>query len=133
VTRVISDTIRPYDVCVRYAGDDFIVVLSNCGGEEAAAKSAELQDAVERLAFEATPGHSARVSISAGAAVFPADGETYEALLATADGRMYRDKKSRKVIGFQPRAGRGRDAKAIEDPRDPRALALVGPTSTRVN
>ena len=34
--------------------------------------------------------------MSIGAAVFPDDGETYEALLATADGRMYHDKKSRK-------------------------------------
>jgi diguanylate cyclase (GGDEF)-like protein len=133
VSRVLRDTIRPYDVCVRYAGDEFIVVLSNCGGEEAAAKSAELQDAVERLAFEAVPGRSARVSISAGAAVFPADGETYEALLATADGRMYRDKKSRKMSGYQPRPIGPRTAVAVEDPRDQRTPALVGPTSTRVN
>ena len=35
--------------------------------------------------------------MSAGAAVFPRDGQTYEALLATADSRMYRDKSERKA------------------------------------
>jgi len=36
------------------------------------------------------------LAISAGAAVFPHDGESYEALLAKADSRMYRDKVARK-------------------------------------
>jgi predicted signal transduction protein with EAL and GGDEF domain len=36
------------------------------------------------------------VSISAGSAVFPHDGDSYESLLAKADSRMYRDKVVRK-------------------------------------
>ena len=76
--------VRPYDICVRYAGDEFIVVLSGCGADEAERKRLELQRAVEDVAFEVRPGR--RLSrISVGAAVFPHDGETYEALLATAD------------------------------------------------
>jgi predicted signal transduction protein with EAL and GGDEF domain len=35
--------------------------------------------------------------ISSGAAVFPHDGNGYEALLAKADSRMYRDKSQRKT------------------------------------
>ena len=52
--------------------------------------------------FEARPGKRLQLGISVGAAVFPHDGESYEALLATADSRMYRDKASRKR-----RSGRG--------------------------
>jgi predicted signal transduction protein with EAL and GGDEF domain len=37
-----------------------------------------------------------QLGISIGAAIFPHDGNTYETLLATADGRMYRDKQKRK-------------------------------------
>jgi diguanylate cyclase (GGDEF)-like protein len=96
VADMLRAEIRPYDICVRYAGDEFIVVLSGCGHEEAEAKRLELQDAIDRLAFEARPGVRLPLSISAGAAVFPHDGDSYESLLAKADSRMYRDKSRRK-------------------------------------
>ena len=51
---------------------------------------------MDRLPFEASPGLSVPLSISAGVAVFPQDGESYETLLAIADSRMYRDKSLRK-------------------------------------
>ena len=96
VAQVLRTTIRPYDICVRYAGDEFIVVLAGCGADEADHKRVELQQAVDNLAFEARPGTTIGLSISAGAAVFPQDGDSYDALLAMADSRMYLDKGSRK-------------------------------------
>jgi diguanylate cyclase (GGDEF)-like protein len=96
VANVLRAAIRPYDICVRYAGDEFIVVLSGCGHEEAENKRVELQHAIDRLVFEARPGLRLPLSISAGAAVFPHDGDSYESLLAKADSRMYRDKSLRK-------------------------------------
>jgi diguanylate cyclase (GGDEF)-like protein len=96
VAAVLRTGIRPYDICVRYAGDEFIVVLSGCGAEEAERKRLELQRAVDQLQFEARPAKTLALAISIGAAVFPHDGESYEALLATADSRMYRDKARRK-------------------------------------
>jgi diguanylate cyclase (GGDEF)-like protein len=133
VARVLRDTIRPYDVCVRYAGDEFIIVLSNCGFAEASAKSTELQNAVANMAFEAAPGQEAPVSLSIGAAVFPGDGETYEALLATADGRMYRDKKARKLPGHCAGSVTACERAVLEGTGDARDLALSLPASTRVN
>src|SRR4051812_43752293 len=96
IAGVLRTGIRPYDICVRYAGDEFIVVLSGCDGEEAERKRLELQHAVADLAFEARPGKMLPLSISVGASVFPHDGDSYETLLATADSRMYRDKTRRK-------------------------------------
>ena len=96
VAGVLRAAIRPYDICVRYAGDEFIVVLSGCGADEAARKRTELQSAISELVFEPRPGKRLPLSISIGAAIFPHDGDTYEALLATADSRMYRDKTKRK-------------------------------------
>ena len=96
VAAVLRTAIRPYDICVRYAGDEFIVVLSGCGAEEADTKRVELQRAVDSMPFEPRPGQALALAISVGAAIFPHDGDTYEALLATADSRMYRDKTRRK-------------------------------------
>lgn len=96
IAPVLRRTIRPYDICVRYAGDEFIVVLAGCGRDEAERKRLELQSAVDELAFEARPGRRLPLAISIGAAIYPHDGETYEALLAMADSRMYRDKARRK-------------------------------------
>ncbi len=97
VAKTLRATIRPYDICVRYAGDEFIVVLSGCGREEAENKRVELQHAVDQILFEPRADARLQLSISAGAAVFPHDGDSYEALLAKADSRMYLDKSGRKA------------------------------------
>ena len=103
VAGALRTVIRPYDICVRYAGDEFIVVLPGCGGEEAERKRLDLQSAIDDLRFEVRPGLTLPLAISAGAAVFPHDGESYEALLAAADSRMYRDKTARKRLGAASR------------------------------
>jgi diguanylate cyclase (GGDEF)-like protein len=96
VAQVLRTVIRPYDICVRYAGDEFIVVLAGCGFDEAENKRKELQDAIGDMVFEARAEARIPLSISAGSAVFPHDGDSYESLLAKADSRMYRDKVARK-------------------------------------
>jgi diguanylate cyclase (GGDEF)-like protein/putative nucleotidyltransferase with HDIG domain len=98
VAGVLRAAIRPYDICVRYAGDEFIVVLSGCGADEAERKRVELQQAIDEVIFEVRAGKRLQLGISIGAAVFPHDGSTYETLLATADSRMYRDKTRRKRL-----------------------------------
>jgi diguanylate cyclase (GGDEF)-like protein/putative nucleotidyltransferase with HDIG domain len=96
VARVLRAAIRPYDICVRYAGDEFIIVLSGVSTDEAEHKRQELQKAIDDVYFEARPGKRLQLGLSIGAAVFPQDGESYEALLATADSRMYQNKSGRK-------------------------------------
>ncbi|HEU4689782.1 MAG TPA: HD domain-containing phosphohydrolase [Vicinamibacterales bacterium] len=117
VAQVLRGAIRPYDVCVRYAGDEFIVVLAGCGWDEAEYKRLELQEAVESLVFEAKPGVRMPLSISAGAAVFPHDGNTYEVLMAKADRRMYRNKVMHK------REAQARSATPPQSAPDNRAVS----------
>jgi diguanylate cyclase (GGDEF)-like protein/putative nucleotidyltransferase with HDIG domain len=114
VAGVLRAAIRPYDVCVRYAGDEFIVVLSGCGADEANRKRLELQGAVDAQPFETQPGKKLPLAVSIGAAVFPHDGESYEALLSTADGRMYRDKELRKRTGTGGAAQDGGKSRASD-------------------
>src|SRR5207248_5366568 len=56
VAGVLRNGIRPYDMCVRYAGDEFMVVLAGCGAEEAERKRIELQRAVGGVHFEPSAG-----------------------------------------------------------------------------
>ena len=102
VATALQSAIRPYDVCIRHAGDEFIVVLPACGRKEAERKRLELQKAIDDVPFEVSPGQRLPLAISVGLAVFPNDGVSREELLAAADKLMYRDKTSRKRHGAVP-------------------------------
>jgi len=96
VASVLRRAVRPYDVVSRYGGDEFVVMLSDCGIAEAEAKRVELQRLIDSLPFLARATQRVRLAASVGAAVFPRDGDTSEALLAVADRQMYLDKGARK-------------------------------------
>ena len=96
VGNVLRSTVRHHDLCARFAGDEFIVVLWDCDPEHEARRVADLQSAVAAHPFEPRPGVRVSLSISAGAARFPEDGTTFEELLAAGDERMYRDKAGRR-------------------------------------
>jgi diguanylate cyclase (GGDEF)-like protein/putative nucleotidyltransferase with HDIG domain len=95
VAELLSRSLRPYDVCARYAGDEFVVVLSACDAEDADAKRHELQALAERHPMDVR-GEALTIRLSAGCATFPEDGDDYESLLARADQRMYQDKAIRR-------------------------------------
>jgi diguanylate cyclase (GGDEF)-like protein/putative nucleotidyltransferase with HDIG domain len=115
VATTLQSALRPYDLCVRYAGDEFIVVLADSSRESADAKRRELQELVSSIELEVRPGKRLPISVSAGASVFPHDGATQEALLADADQRMYRDKAA-------CRSDSDTDSREANDFRPPDAL-----------
>ena len=107
VARVLRASLRRHDMCARYAGDEFVMVMHGCSTTEALSRARELQDAIAAVHIDVGPDHSVSLSISAGVAVFPSDGQTQEALVAVADARMYRDKGERKRrMGRQQVTGR---------------------------
>jgi diguanylate cyclase (GGDEF)-like protein len=96
VGSVLGSTVHEHDLCARFAGDEFVVLLWDGSPEHEARRVGELQNAVAAYPFEPRPGVRVSLSISAGPARFPMDGSTFEELLAAADERMYQDKAGRR-------------------------------------
>jgi diguanylate cyclase (GGDEF)-like protein len=74
---------RAMDTAARYGGDEFALVLPEASAQAAALVANRI---CERLAAD---GETPLLSVSAGAAVFPQDGDTIEKLLGSADRALY--------------------------------------------
>jgi len=96
VAEVLQARLREYDLCARYAGDEFVVVLDGCDRDQAEQRRRDLQQAIAATRFEPLPDRHLPLGISAGAATFPFDGKTADELVDNADRRMYQDKAARK-------------------------------------
>ena len=126
ISRALLNSLRSYDMCVRFAGDEFVVVLGECPPAAAELKRQELQRRIEEVVLRVGAA-TIHVGASAGAAVYPHDGMSYEALLATADRRMYSDKAVRRERLHAPESA----TKAAWDSAPSTSLerAPIGPTS----
>ncbi len=96
VARLLFHSIRANDLCARYAGDEFVIVLAACDAVLAERRAAEIRGEVAALRFEPAPGTRLDIRPSVGAAVYPHDGRTLDELIVVADRRMYGDKTANK-------------------------------------
>ncbi|MDX1803086.1 MAG: GGDEF domain-containing protein [Alcanivorax sp.] len=91
--RILLETARGEDTCVRYGGDEFCIVLANSTEEQACATYCQR---INRLLEDRLPG----VSISMGIMqTGPDHYDGAEAMLKSADRRMYLHKLDKRCAG----------------------------------
>jgi diguanylate cyclase (GGDEF)-like protein len=105
VARAIRETVRSVDFPARYGGEEFAVILPQIDAAAVAVIAERVRAAIEALA--APPG-GAKVTVSIGAAIYPVDGASAEALFKTADARLYEAKEGgrNRVVAQAPPAPR---------------------------
>ncbi len=84
---LLRQAARSSDLCCRYGGEEFLLLLPGMDKTGALARAESL-----RQTLAAAPGGVAPVTASFGVASFPADGDDARALVQAADAALYRAK-----------------------------------------
>ena len=93
----LRSTVRQNDLCARFAGDEFIVVLWDCSPEHEAAPRARAADRGRRAPVRAAAGRPRLAVDQRRRRPLPRwTARTFDELMAAADERMYHDKAGRR-------------------------------------
>jgi diguanylate cyclase (GGDEF)-like protein/putative nucleotidyltransferase with HDIG domain len=117
VGETLQREMRKYDVCVRYAGDEFVVFLANTDRFTAERIAQRIKNAIGALVIEAHTGSKLSLGISIGISVYPEDGIELNQLFTLADSRMYKDKMIAQGEGLQQDQAELKEATSQGDER----------------
>ncbi len=93
IAEVFRRYVRNYDTVVRYAGDEFFIILPDTTNQLAVETANRIKRAVRETSLEVLPNQYINLSASFGVATFPGDAREAETLIAVADRAMYADKR----------------------------------------
>ena len=93
VAAALRQGVRPYDLCCRYGGEEFLVILPETALEDAAGIAERLRRDIENLKITAAKETALQITASIGAAALLGH-ETIDQLVARADEAMYNAKSS---------------------------------------
>ena len=92
VASVLRRGVRPYDLCCRHGGEEFLVVLPETALTGAAGIAERLRSDIEQQVISLPDGQTLQVTASIGAAALAGD-ETIDQLIIRADEAMYQAKQ----------------------------------------
>jgi diguanylate cyclase (GGDEF)-like protein/PAS domain S-box-containing protein len=103
VLRSIADLFRSFfrvtDICCRYGGEEFAIVLPESSARDAAIRAEALRLEVKKMGLEHKKQTLGPITLSAGVAAFPEHGTTSSELLTLADQCLYESKsRGRDVV-----------------------------------
>jgi diguanylate cyclase (GGDEF)-like protein len=110
VLQSLADLFRTFfratDICCRYGGEEFAIVLPESSSQDAAIRADALRSEVKSLRLQYKKQILGPLTLSAGVAAFPEHGITSDELLKIADQCLYESKS------------RGRDVVTVGIPQD---------------
>jgi diguanylate cyclase (GGDEF)-like protein/PAS domain S-box-containing protein len=93
-SEVLQQRSREADVVARYGGEEFVLILEDCGLPEAARRAEEIRRELEVRTVPGADGPPLQFTVSAGCAVIDPACPTGEALIGTADSRLFLAKRN---------------------------------------
>ena len=104
---LLRGSVRKSDTLARWGGEEFTVLMENCGEAEAVKAAEELRRRIAQLAIDNQP--DIRTTASFGVAEFAVGEETASPLVARADTALYRAKElgRNRVTGFSELSSTG--------------------------
>ncbi|MWC27040.1 sensor domain-containing diguanylate cyclase [Paenibacillus sp. MMS18-CY102] len=87
---VLNHSVRALDICCRYGGEEFVVLLPGCGAEEAFRLAERIRLAVQKTA---TPANKV-ITVSLGVAAYPHHAADTNTLFKLADEALYAAKEA---------------------------------------
>lgn len=94
VGQEIKRTLRESDVCFRYGGDEFLIILAHTGLADAVVVAERIRLQVEKKRFLARDGLDIRLTASIGVASVPDHATTKVQIMKAADEALYGVKKA---------------------------------------
>jgi len=89
----LRSSVRKSDLVARFGGEEFVVAFPETEVEQARQRVEHIREQLARVSIQVGRGEQRQVTVSAGLSSWPADGETFDAVLTSADARLYEAKR----------------------------------------
>ncbi|NLL91160.1 MAG: GGDEF domain-containing protein [Ruminococcaceae bacterium] len=93
VAKVISENVRPLDLCCRYGGEEFLILLHDASREQAVSAGNRIREKIEDLTFEENPEYKCTVSVGIYSGI-PDNEKSAQFYIDYADQALYMAKES---------------------------------------